>query len=88
MTSAGYIHDQRCPTDPDHGKALALDAGMFCPHEGHTSPKTGITQSFWTWDQWEAAKAGETKSPTTRPRIAIDTSKRSRHGKTSRRRAR
>jgi len=88
MTSAGYM-DQICPTDPEHGKALAMDNGMYCPHAGHTSP-TSPTQSYWHYDEWEAVKSSDqVKSPTTsatpKPR-AIPL--RNRNAKRSRRRSR
>lgn len=59
MTKAGYIHDQRCPTDPSHGNALVMDNGYWCPHEGHTPPKGPMTQAFWNYNDWEAIKRND-----------------------------
>lgn len=89
---AGYIHDQRCVSNPAHGNAYALEGGMFCPHSEHTSPK-GLTQSFWTWTQWEDAKTDEPKpsiDPQARPRRAIAAPRKTRKtsAKANRRRAR
>lgn len=68
MTAAGYINNQLCPENPEHGKVLALDSFLHCPHSGHTpvDPEQH-TRSTWTYDEWEAIKSGEPiKSPTTK----------------------
>jgi len=88
MTSAGYM-DQICPTNPEHGKALAMDNGMYCPHAGHTSP-TSPTQSYWHYDEWEAVKSSEpVKSvPAAPSRTPRAVSLRKPHAKPNRRRSR
>lgn len=67
MTRAGYIHDQRCPTDPSHGNALVMEYGYWCPHDGHTPGKGEHLQAFWHFDEWERLKRAELESPTYQP---------------------
>lgn len=62
-TPAGYT-TQTCPTNPDHGNALAMDRGMWCPHEGHHPPKGAMTQNYWTYAEWERLKEAAPESPT------------------------
>ena len=64
MTKAGYIHDQRCPTNPEHGNVYALEEILFCPHSDHSSGKEGFsTKSRWSYSEWEAVKTGEDGLP-------------------------
>jgi hypothetical protein len=86
MTSAGYITDQRCPSNPEHGRCWDQASGMFCPHSDH---HINSTQFFWTFDQWETIKSltTGTEAPNEHRKLKLESPSR-RFAKPNHRRAR
>lgn len=70
MTPGGYISDRRCPSNADHGVVISYATGHFCPHSDHSNSTSPLTQSWWTDDQFDAAKS------TTSPRSTVSTTPR------------
>lgn len=68
---AGYIRDQTCPTNPDHGHVWIMEDGLFCSHADHSSA-TPPTPAFWSWDAWETAKANESPTNQDQPKRTPD----------------
>jgi hypothetical protein len=63
MTLSGYITDRRCPSNPEHGNVFGMrDGGYNCTHSDHHAKN--ITQSFWTENEFQAAKSLPTPQPT------------------------
>lgn len=58
---SGYITDRNCPTNPEHGAVIGMrGGGHYCPNHAHDiDPQT---KSYWTEDEFEAAKSSTTET--------------------------
>lgn len=67
----GYITDRRCPGNPEHGNVVGMrTGGHFCPHASHSASRPP-TQSFWTDDEFEAAKSLPTHTAANQGNVKI-----------------
>jgi hypothetical protein len=62
MTRAGYITDNSCPINKDHGVCVRISDYMYCPHHEHDMDDT---RSRWPMQMWEDVKDGTITVPTT-----------------------
>ena len=71
---SGYITDRTCPVTPEHGALRDMrDGGHYCSHHAHDVDP--MTKSFWTGDEFEAAKSLPTNTATTNGNVKIAVNK-------------